>query len=111
MAHHVARGAYARLTDRLNRFPQGAPPAESLFRILRVLFSEREAELVSLLPIKPFSAARAAAAWRVSEAEARRTLEALAARALGALAAQRADIKAIAAQAGLQSRIIQLRVV
>ena len=92
MAHHVARGAYARLTDRLNRFPQGAPPAESLFRILRVLFSEREAELVSLLPIKPFTAARAAAAWKVSEAEARRTLEALAARALLVDVEQRGEL-------------------
>jgi Pyruvate/2-oxoacid:ferredoxin oxidoreductase delta subunit len=82
MAHHLARSGLARLVERLNRFPQGAPPSESLFQILRVLFSEREAELVSLLPVKPFRAAQAAAAWKVPEAEARRTLEDLAARAL-----------------------------
>jgi Pyruvate/2-oxoacid:ferredoxin oxidoreductase delta subunit len=82
MAHHVARSGFAKLTERLNRFPQGAPPSESLFGILRVLFSEREAELVSLLPVRPFRAAAAAAAWKVGEAEARRTLEALASRAL-----------------------------
>jgi Pyruvate/2-oxoacid:ferredoxin oxidoreductase delta subunit len=82
MAHHVARSGIAKLTERLNRFPQGAPPSESLFRILRILFSEREAELVSLLPLKPFRAAQAAAAWKVGEAEARKTLDALAARAL-----------------------------
>jgi Pyruvate/2-oxoacid:ferredoxin oxidoreductase delta subunit len=82
MAHHVARSGFAKLTERLNRAPQGAPPSESLYRILRVLFSEREAELVSLLPLKPFRAARAAAAWQVGEAEARRILDALAARAL-----------------------------
>ena len=82
MAHHVARSGFARLTERLNKAPQGAPASETLFRILRVLFSEREAELVSLLPLKPFRARQAAAAWKVGETEARRTLDALAARAL-----------------------------
>jgi ferredoxin len=82
VAHHASRSAYDRLTERLNRFPQGAPPAESLFQILRILFSEREAALVSVLPIRPFTAARAAGIWKVPEAEARATLEALASRAL-----------------------------
>ena len=82
MAHHSSRSVYDRLTERLNRFPQGAPPAESLFEILKVLFSEREAALVSTLPIRPFTASRAAAIWKVPEAEARRTLEELASRAL-----------------------------
>jgi ferredoxin len=82
MAHHALRSAYDRLTERLNRFPQGAPPAESLHRILALLFSEREAALVSLLPLRPFTAARAAGLWKVPEAEARTELEALAARAL-----------------------------
>jgi ferredoxin len=82
MAHHSSRSVYDRLTERLNRFPQGAPPAESLHRILAILFSEREAGLVSVLPIKPFTAARAAEIWKVPEAEARGTLETLASRAL-----------------------------
>jgi ferredoxin len=82
MAHHASRSVYDRLTERLNRFPQGAPPAESLFQILKLLFSEREAALVAALPIRPFTAARAAALWKVGEAEARATLEALASRAL-----------------------------
>jgi ferredoxin len=82
MAHHSSRSVYDRLTERLNRFPQGAPPAESLYRILRILFSEREAGLVAQLPIRPFTAARAAAVWKVPEAEARKTLEELASRAL-----------------------------
>ena len=75
MAHHASRSVYDRLTDRLNRCPQGAPPAESLFQILRILSSEREAELVSVLPIRPFTAARAAAIWKTSEAEARKERE------------------------------------
>ncbi|HEX8910232.1 MAG TPA: 4Fe-4S dicluster domain-containing protein [Anaeromyxobacteraceae bacterium] len=82
MAHHASRSVYDRLTDRLNRFPQGAPPSESLLRILQMLFSEREAALVAVLPIRPFTAATAAARWKVSEVEARRALDGLAARAL-----------------------------
>ena len=30
MAHATSRGAYRQLTERLNRFPQGAPPSELL---------------------------------------------------------------------------------
>jgi Pyruvate/2-oxoacid:ferredoxin oxidoreductase delta subunit len=82
MAHHASRSVYDRLTERLNRFPQGAPPSESLFRILKILFSEREAALVSALPIRPFTARRAAEIWKVPEAEARALLEGLASKAL-----------------------------
>lgn len=42
---HPASSAYRRLAARLNRFPQGAPPTDLLFRILSVLMSEREADL------------------------------------------------------------------
>jgi hypothetical protein len=82
MAHLTSRSAYQRLQERLDRFPQGAPPSESLYRILALLFSEREAALVSVLPIKPFTAAQAARAWKTSEADAQGTLDALASRAL-----------------------------
>jgi ferredoxin len=83
MAHHLSsRSIYDRLTERLNRFPQGAPPAESLFQILKLLFSEAEAAQVAVLPIRPFSAERAAGIWKVDLAEARRRLDTLASRAL-----------------------------
>lgn len=82
MAHHTAKSGYAALTERLNRFPQGAPPSELLRKILAILFSEREAELVSLLPIKPFTARKAAEIWKVPLSEARKTLDALAGKAL-----------------------------
>jgi ferredoxin len=82
MAHRTLKNSYSALTERLNRFPQGAPPSELLFRILRVLFSEREAELVALLPIRPFTAGTAASIWKLSIAEARGVLDALAERAL-----------------------------
>ncbi len=70
------------LSDRLNRFPQGAPPTDLLFKILALLFSEREAALVSQLPVKPFNAKKAAAIWKIDEAEARKVLEGLASRAV-----------------------------
>jgi ferredoxin len=82
MAHLSAREGYRRLVDRLNRFPQGAPPSELLYEILEILFSPREAELVAQLPIKPFRTATAAKAWGVPLAEASRVLEQLASRAI-----------------------------
>lgn len=65
MAHHTIKTSYAKLTDRINRFPQGAPPSELLFKILKILFSEKEAELVSSLPIKPFTAKKASRIWKM----------------------------------------------
>jgi len=44
----------------LNRFLQGATLTDPLFKILAMLFSEREAALVSQLPIKPSARWRAA---------------------------------------------------
>jgi len=82
MAHHTLKNSYSALTDRLNRFPQGAPPSELLNKILKILFSEKEAQLVSLLPIKPFTAAKAAEIWKLNIADTRNYLEALASRAL-----------------------------
>ncbi len=82
MAHHTLKNGYSALAERLERFPQGAPPSELLFRILQVLFSQREAELVAQLPIRPFTAERAARAWKTDAASARRTLDELAGRAV-----------------------------
>jgi formate hydrogenlyase subunit 6/NADH:ubiquinone oxidoreductase subunit I len=82
MAHATARTGYRDLVDRLNRFPQGAPPSDLLDRILKILFTEREAGLVAALPIKPFTLETAARAWKTKPDEARRILERLASRAL-----------------------------
>lgn len=82
MAHLAARDGYRGLVDRLNRFPQGAPASDTLYRILEILFSPKEAELVALLPIKPFRAHHAAKAWGVPRAEAARVLDTLASRAI-----------------------------
>lgn len=82
MSHHTAREGYKKLTERINRFPQGAPPSKTLYKILELLFTEREARLVSQLPIKPFRAEEAARAWHMPVPEARLILDALAARAI-----------------------------
>jgi len=82
VSHLTVRSAYRDLADRINRFPQGAPPSDVLFAILKLLFSEREAGLVAELPLKPFTVADAAARWKVPEKEAQRVLDALADRAI-----------------------------
>lgn len=82
MSHHLQKSGYTALVDRLNRFPQGAPPSELLYKILSILFREKEAALVSLLPIRPFTAEQAACRWKTSVAEARKVLDELAGRAI-----------------------------
>ncbi len=73
---------YHHLTDRLNRFPQGAPDSPTLQKILRVLMTPREAELVSQLPIKPFTAQQASRNWKIDLTETRKVLDGLSSRAL-----------------------------
>ncbi len=82
MAHNTIRSSYAKLTERLNRFPQGAPPSELLFKILKMLFSSKEAELVSLIPIKPFTAKKASRIWKLDLTETKKILDTLAGRAI-----------------------------
>jgi Pyruvate/2-oxoacid:ferredoxin oxidoreductase delta subunit len=82
MSHHSVKESYKKLEQRLNRFPQGAPPSETLYKILSILFSEKEAQLVSQLPIRPFTAKKAARIWKVSEKEAQVVLEKLASKAI-----------------------------
>jgi len=82
MAHHTIKSSYSSLADRLNRFPQGAPPSELLFAILKILFSEREAELVAHLPIKPFTAVKASRIWKLDLTQSQKILEQLASRAI-----------------------------
>ncbi|HUO60650.1 MAG TPA: hypothetical protein VMU24_08270, partial [Candidatus Acidoferrales bacterium] len=82
MAHNTARESYRKLTERINRFPQGAPPSELLYQILQVLFSSEEAELLALLPIKPFTIKTAAEIWKKAEAETTAILDKLADRGM-----------------------------
>jgi len=82
MAHHTLKSSYQNLIERLNRFPQGAPPSIHLNKILKLLFTEKEADLVSLLPIKPFTTEKASKIWGLNMAETQNILDELAGRAL-----------------------------
>jgi len=84
MAHQntIKYQNYKKLTERYNLFPQGAVASELLFEILKILFSEREAGLVSLLPIKPFNTRKAAEIWKIKESDARTILNDLADRGI-----------------------------
>jgi len=68
--------------ERLNRFPQGATPSRLLYRILELLFTEKEARYVALLPIRPFTVEKASRAWGLSVAESERLLDSLAERGI-----------------------------
>jgi ferredoxin len=82
MAHHTLKSSYQELADRLNRFPQGAPPSELLFKILKILFNEKEAHLVAQVPIKPFNAKTISRIWKMDLTTTRKILEELAGRAI-----------------------------
>jgi ferredoxin len=82
MAHHSVKSGYVELADRLNRFPQGAPPSKLLYKILEMLYTEKEAKLVSLLPIKPFSIEKAARVWEMTPGAAQKILDMLCRRAI-----------------------------
>ncbi|MFZ5877891.1 MAG: 4Fe-4S dicluster domain-containing protein [Chloroflexota bacterium] len=82
MSHTTLKSGYTELVERLNRFPQGAPPSDSLYKILQILFSEREAGLVALLPVKPFTAEQASRTWKMNLTETRKVLDELSSRAI-----------------------------
>ena len=75
MGHLTSKDAYRNLEDRLNWFTQGAPPSATLTKILKVLFTEKEAKWVAMLPIRPFTLKKAAGIWNTSEAKAEKLLD------------------------------------
>ncbi len=82
MSHNTVKSSYMKLQERINLMPQGAPPSETLYKILEILFSQKEAELVAMLPLKPFTAEEAAKIWKLDLVTAQNTLEQLASRAV-----------------------------
>lgn len=82
MSHHTTKSGYENLSQRLNKFPLGAPATKSLYKVLEVLFSPKEAQLVAQLPIRPFQAQTAASIWKLPLSEARKILDTLASRAI-----------------------------
>ncbi|MCK5028837.1 MAG: hypothetical protein KAR57_04330, partial [Bacteroidales bacterium] len=82
MAHKTIKTSYDHLINRLNKFPQGVTPSELLYKILKMLFDEKEAELVALLPIKPFTAEKASKLWKIELIKTQYILDKLASRAI-----------------------------
>ena len=82
MGHITSRNHYDKLVARLNRFPQGAPPSETLYKLLSVLFSEEEAQFVSVLPVQAFTAQIASKRSGKTVEECVTLLEGLASRAI-----------------------------
>lgn len=82
MGHNTSKDAYQSLEQRINWFTQGAPASETLYRILQVLFTEKEARVMAMLPVRPFTLKRAARIWNTSEARAERVLDHLCEKAL-----------------------------
>lgn len=82
MSHMVGKSAYKNLEERLNKFPQGAPPSETLYKILSILFNEKEAGMVSQLPIKPFTIKTASRIWKLDAVNTEKLLDELAGRAI-----------------------------
>ena len=70
------------MAERINKFPQGAPPTKVLYRILEMLVNEKEASLIALLPIKPFNAKKASKVWKLNLAETKKILDQLAGRGI-----------------------------
>lgn len=80
VAHHAT--GYEAFITRLNLFPQGAPPSDLLYQILSMLLNEKEAALLALLPIKPFTVEKASKAWKLDLKSSRNILDQLADRAI-----------------------------
>ena len=60
----------------------GALTSETLYKILEVLYTEKEAKWVALLPVRPFTVKKAAKIWQTSEFKAERLLDHLCEKAL-----------------------------
>ncbi len=82
MGHLTTRDAYKNLEERINWFTQGAPPSDTLYKILQVLYTEKEAKWAALLPVRPFTLKRAAKIWGTTEAKAEKLLDHLCGKAL-----------------------------
>ena len=60
MGHITSKDAYKSLEKRINWFTQGAPASDTLYKILQVLFTEKEAKVMAMLPVRPFTLKKAA---------------------------------------------------
>lgn len=60
MGHLTTKDAYKSLEERINWFTQGAPASETLYKILQVLYTEKEAEMGCICSlVRPFTLKKA----------------------------------------------------
>ena len=52
MGHISAKFEYEKLRSKVDRYPVGAPATETIYEILKTLYTPEEAELASQLPLK-----------------------------------------------------------
>jgi NAD-dependent dihydropyrimidine dehydrogenase PreA subunit len=81
MGHQTSKN-YLNLQKRLDSSTQGAPISETLFKILEILFTEKEAKLVSVLPMSIFTVKKAVKIWGKPYDETKEILDALAGKGL-----------------------------
>lgn len=82
MGHITGKEAYLKLQKRLDRWPVGAPPSETLFKILKILFSEKEAIIASLMPMRMVSFDELSKKVKIPPQELKKTLEKMAEKGL-----------------------------
>lgn len=82
MGHLTTKSGYQKFVERLNLCPQGAPPSETLYKILKVILTEQDAGLLALAPIKPFSASKISGLWKMPKNQAQDILNNFADRGL-----------------------------
>ena len=75
---HITSKAYYDLQKRLDENPQSAPESKTLFKILKILFSEKEAKDASLLPLNLFTATDASKLWKKNITETKKELNQMA---------------------------------
>jgi len=75
---HLTSRSYQALQRRLDQAPQGAPASETLSKLLDVLFTEEEAQVVSIIPINLFTIDEAARLLKKSCLDTRPILDTLA---------------------------------
>lgn len=75
---HVTAKSYYNLQKRLDQAAQGAPSSETLFKILKIFFTQKEAELVSILPLNFFTIKQASETWNKSRKSTKKILNTLA---------------------------------
>lgn len=83
MGHIVnTQREYRLLQKRLDQNVTGAPPSPSLFKILEMLYSVKEAEIASQLPTKPAPVVRLAKKLKIPASELTGILDSMAVRGL-----------------------------